>query len=166
MTAHKHIISMLVEDEPGVMTRISGLFARRGFNINTITVGKTQVPNVSKIVITVKGDDRTIEQIEKQVNKLVDVFKVIEMKDDESVTRELCLVKVSLSSDKAKTDIMRYAQVYKAPIVDITPKSATIQLVGKPQKNDAFLELMKPFGIKDISRTGTTAIHRGGNGEK
>ena len=107
----KHTISMLVEDEPGVMTRVAGLFARRGFNIDTITVGKTHHKRISKIVITVKGDDRVVEQIEKQVNKLVDVFRISELSEEDSVIKELCLVKVTLANAKATpTQLSLYAR--------------------------------------------------------
>src|SRR3989344_9494188 len=110
---HKKIISMLVEDQPGVLTRIAGMFARRGFNIETITVGKTTKKGVSKMVITVIGDDATLEQVEKQVNKLIDTIKVTEMPEHKSVIRELCLIKVSISSKKAKDDVLRYTKIYK-----------------------------------------------------
>jgi len=152
---------MLVEDQPGVLTRIAGLFARRGFNIDTITVGKTERKGVSKMVITVIGDDRIIEQVEKQVNKLIDAIKVIEMPEESSVIRELCLLKVAIPDKKAKEDILRYAKIYKTKIVDITPKSATAEIIGPPAKIDAFIDLMRQFGIKEMSRTGVTAISRG-----
>jgi len=157
----KHTIAMLVEDQPGVLTRIAGMFARRGFNIDTITVGKTTKPGVSKMVITVIGDDATLEQVEKQVNKLIDTIKVIEMPEDSSVIRELCLIKVALPNKKAKEEILRYTKIYKTKIVDITQKSVTAELIGEPAKIDAFIDLMKQFGIKEISRTGVTAISRG-----
>ena len=157
----KHTIAMLVEDQPGVLTRIAGMFARRGYNIDTITVGKTTKPGVSKMVITVIGDDSTLEQVEKQVNKLIDTIKVIEMPEDSSVIRELCLIKVALPNKKAKEEILRYTKIYKTKIVDITQKSVTAELIGEPAKIDAFIDLMKQFGIKEISRTGVTAISRG-----
>lgn len=157
----RHVISMLVEDQPGVLTRIAGMFARRCFNIETITVGKTTKPGVSKMVITVIADTKTIEQVEKQVNKLIDTIKVVEMEEDKSVIRELCLLKVSISNEKSKEEILRFTKIYKTKIVDITPKSLTAELIGLPAKIDAFIELMKPFGIKEVSRTGVTAISRG-----
>lgn len=161
MEERRHVIAMLVEDQPGVLTRIAGLFARRGFNIDTITVGKTTKKGVSKMVVTVIGDDRTLEQVEKQINKLVDTIKVTEMPEDKSVIRELCLIKVAIPDKKAKEDILRYTKIYKTKIVDITKKSITAELIGNPAKIDAFIELMKPFGIREISRTGVTAISRG-----
>jgi acetolactate synthase-1/3 small subunit len=161
MKEKRHVIAMLVEDQPGVLTRIAGMFARRGFNIDTITVGKTTKPGISKMVITVIGDDATLEQVEKQINKLVDTIKVMEMLQSNSVIRELCLVKVAIPNKKAKEEILRYTKIYKTKIVDITQKSVTAQLIGVPAKIDAFIDLMKQFGIKEISRTGVTAISRG-----
>ena len=160
---HSHIIGMLVEDQPGVMAKISGMFARRGFNIDTISVGKTSTPNVSKMVFTVIGDDRVIEQVTKQVNKLIDVLKVVEFLPDKSIITELCLVKVSISNEKAKDELLKYAQVYNIKAVDITPKSLIFRIVGEPQKIDSFIELVKKYGIKEISRTGVTAMARGAN---
>ena len=156
----KHTIGMTVNDEPGVMAKISGMFARRGFNIDTITVGKTQIQNVSKIVITLIDDDRKIEQVEKQLNKMIDVIKVIELPAETSVLRELCLVKISAADQKKHDEIVKYANIYKNKIVDITPKTVTVEIIGEPSKIDTFLELVKPFGIKDISRTGVTGINR------
>lgn len=159
-TEHRHVISMLVEDHPGVLTRIAGMFARRGFNIDTITVGKTLKQGISKMVITLIGDDKTVEQLEKQINKLIDTIKVTELAHD-SIIRELCLIKIAIPNDKAKEEILRYTKIYKTKIVDINPKSITTQIVGKPEKIDSFIKLVKPFGIKEISRTGVTAIPRG-----
>jgi len=156
-----HTISMLVDDQPGVLTRIAGLFSRRGFNIDTITVGKTTKKGTSKMTFTMTGDDRTVEQVEKQVNKLVDTIKVAELPEKESVFRELCLIKVAIPNKKAKEEILRYTKIYKTKIVDINTRSVTAEIVGAPEKIESFIELMLPFGIKDISRTGVTAIPRG-----
>jgi len=161
MEEKKYIISMIVEDQPGVLTRIAGMFARRGFNIDTITVGKTTKKGISKMVIAVIGDDETLEQVEKQVNKLIDTIKVMEMTEDKSIIKELCMIKVAIPNAKAKEEILRYTKIYKTKIVDITPKSITAELIGAPDKIDSFIELMKQFGIKEISRTGATAISRG-----
>ena len=160
MKQKKHVISMLVEDQPGVLTRIAGMFARRGFNIDTLTVGKTTKKGISKMVITVIGNDATLEQVEKQVNKLIDTVKVMEMHPDKSVIRELCLVKVAISNNKQKEEILRYTKIYKTKIVDITQKYITAELIGTPAKIDAFIDLMKQFGIKEVSRTGVTAVSR------
>ncbi|MBW2974350.1 acetolactate synthase small subunit [Candidatus Woesearchaeota archaeon] len=156
-----HVLSMLVEDQPGVLTRIAGMFARRGFNIDTITVGKTTRKGVSKMVISVIGDEAVLEQVEKQVNKLIDTIKVTEMPAEKSVIRELCLLKIAVPNKKAKEEILRYTKIYKTKIVDITQKAVTVELIGVPAKIDAFIDLMKEFGIKEISRTGVTAVSRG-----
>jgi len=161
MKERKHVIAMLVEDQPGVLTRIAGMFARRGFNIDTITVGKTTNPGISQMVVSVMCDDETLEQIQKQVHKLIDTIKVNEMSEESSVIRELCLLKVSLSDKKKKEEVLRYSKIYKTKIVDITPKHVTCELIGEPAKIDSFIELMKQFGIKEVSRTGVTAIARG-----
>ena len=156
----KHVIAMLVEDQPGVLTKIAGMFARRGFNIDTITVGKTNHPGISKIVITVIGNDRTLEQVEKQINKLIDVIKVSEMEG--GIIRELCLIKVKTPDKKTKDALFEYAKVYKAKFVDVNHRSMTLELIGVPEKIDSFIEMVKSYGIIDISRTGVTAISRGG----
>ena len=162
----KHTIGMMVYDEPGVMSKICGMFARRGFNIDTISVGKTHETGISKIVITAIADDKKIEQVEKQLNKMIDVVKVSDLPAEESVIRELCLVKVSAPDSKKHDEIVKYANVYKNKIVDITPKTITIEVVGEPLKINTFLELVRPFGIKDVSRTGVTGIPRESPSEK
>ena len=148
------------------MAKISGMFARRGFNIDTITVGTTQEPKVSKIIISLTADDKKIEQIEKQLNKMIDVIKVSDLPAELSVIRELCLVKISASDKKTHDEIVKYANVYKNKIVDITPKSITVEVVGEPLKINTFLELVKQFGIKDVSRTGVTGMARESPSEK
>ncbi len=160
MKTKKHIISMTVEDQPGVLTRIAGLFARRSFNIDTITVGKSEKQGVSKMVITVFGDDQDLEQVEKQINKLIDTIKVSEMPKESSLVAELCLIKVSVSDKRARDDIMSYANVYNAKIAGMSEKSATMQIVGSPEEIESYIRLMLPFGIKELSRTGVTAISK------
>ena len=155
----KHVIAMLVEDQPGVLTRISGMFARRGFNIDTITVGKTNHPGISKIVITALGDEATLEQVEKQINKLIDVTKVTEL--GTGIIRELCLIKIKTLDKKTKDSLFEYAKVYKAKFVDVNHKSMTLEIIGVPEKIDSFIEMVKEYGIVDISRTGVTAMARG-----
>ncbi len=158
-TEKRHTISMMVEDQPGVLTRISGMFARRGYNIETITVGKTNSKGIAKIVITVLGDDHTLEQVEKQINKLVDVTKVIEV--GSGIIRELCLIKVNTPDKKTKDMLFDYSKVYKAKFVDVNHDSMTLELIGVPEKIDSFIEMVKEYGIIDISRTGVTAMQRG-----
>lgn len=161
MTNQRHTISMLVEDHPGVLSRISGMFARRGFNIDTITVGKTMKDGFSRMVITTHGDDRTLEQVEKQINKLVDVIKVVELPERSSILKELCLIKLAVKNENSRQEILGYVDVYKAKVDDITSKTITLMLVGKPDKVESFIQLVSKFGIKEISRTGVTGIPRG-----
>jgi acetolactate synthase I/III small subunit len=155
-----YIIAMLVVDEPGVMTKISGMFARRCFNIDTITVGKTQDPNISRITITYNGEQKVYEQIIKQLNKMIDVIKVSDLPEKSSVIRELCLLKISTKDEKSRNEIINYANIYKNKIIDVTPTTVTIQVIGEPAKINAFLALMKHYGIKEIARTGVTGITR------
>lgn len=152
---------MLVEDRPGIMARVSGMFARRGFNIETITVGKTPNEGVSRMVFTMTGDEDILEQVSKQMNKLIDVIKVSEFVADESIVSELCYIKVNIQNNSKKDDMLKLAEVYKLKIVDITHKSLIFQIVGKPEKIDSFTDLVRPYGIQEISRTGITAISRG-----
>lgn len=161
-----HIIRMLVEDEPGVLAKISGMFSARAFNIETIIVGRTHKPGVSQMVISLHGDNKTLEQVEKQLNKLVPVIKVTELGRDMAVVRELCLVKVSAKSDKDRAEIMSYSKVYRNSIVDIDHNSVIVQMTGSPRKVESFLELIKKFGIKDLSRSGINAMPRSTKGKE
>jgi acetolactate synthase-1/3 small subunit len=154
-----HILGLLVEDKPGVMQRISGLFSRRGFNIETITVGKTEKEGISSMTLTLGGDEKTVEQVIKQLYKLVEVIKVIKLKEEESVIRELCLVKVK--TDDKRSQIIEYSNIFRGRIVDVSLNDLTIEITGDSNKVNAFLDLMKSFGIKEVRRTGITAIARG-----
>ena len=156
-----HLLSALVENKPGVMQRISGMFSRRGFNIDNLSVGPTENPGYSRVTITVKGDASVLEQVVKQMNKLISVIKVRELNDDESVRRELALLKVNASKAEARTEIAQYVDVFRASIVDVSSDSMIIELTGDSDKIDAFSRLMQPYGIKELSRTGVTAMHRG-----
>lgn len=157
----KHILGMLVEDRPGVLTRISSMFSRRDFNIETITVGKTNQPGISKMIITIYGNDATLEQVEKQVNKIIDVIKISELLSEESIIAEMCLLKVSIKDNQKKDELIKYAEIYKIKIADLTAKSIIFQIIGAPEKIDSFIKLTKNYGIKEISRTGLTAMTRG-----
>jgi acetolactate synthase-1/3 small subunit len=159
----KHIIGVLVEDQPGVLTRLSGMFTRRGFNIDTIIVGKTAMPGISHIVISLTGDDRTIEQVEKQVNKLIDTIKIIDLSPKHSVVREHCLVKIS-SNPKTREDLVNLSKLHKAKVLDICEESIIVEIAGGPEKIDNFLGLIKKYGVKEISRSGINAMQRGLNG--
>lgn len=155
----KHIISVLVENKFGVLSRVSGLFSGRGFNIETISVGPTLDPSISQMTIETTGDERILEQIIKQLNKLIDVIKVTDLADKEYVEREMCLVKVNASAEH-RAEALRIGDIFRARVVDSTVKSYTFQLTGDQKKIEAFIELLKPMGIKEIVRTGKVAITR------
>ncbi len=156
----KHTISVLVENHAGVLARVAGLFARRGFNIDSLAVGVTDDENVSRITIVADGSDYTLEQIEKQLNKLIDVIKVKTLRGENSVSRELVLIKVSCTS-RQRPEIISIANIAQGKISDISPNSITIEISDSKQRLDNFEELLKPYGIKEIVRTGTIAIQKG-----
>jgi acetolactate synthase-1/3 small subunit len=158
---HSHIISTIVEHKPGVLYTVSNLFRRRGFNIDNISVGPAEEVGLARMTIMVTGDDRTIEQVIKQLNKLIDVIKVTRLNPEHSVTRELALIKVKTVNTKARSDIINYADIFRARVVDVSPDSLMMELTGTSDKIDAFINLMKPFGVKEIARTGKTALSRG-----
>ncbi len=158
----KTTLSVLVENHPGVLFRIAGLFSRRGFNIDSLAVGTTENPDISRITIVVEGDKYIVEQVKKQLNKLVDVIKVSKILPEDSVTRELILIKVD-AEPKIRSEIIHMAEIFRANIVDVSRKSMTIELTGDKNKIGAFEELLKPFGIKELVRTGVVAVNRGAN---
>ena len=160
MTLEYHVISTLVEDKPGVLQKVAGLFNRRGFNIDSITVGESEVEGLSRMVISVHADKKGLEQVTKQLNKLVDVIKIKDITKN-AVKRELCLVKVNIPNEKARAEIMQYSNIFRAKIVDVTEETLIIELTGDKEKIDAFISLLKGYGIKRISRTGLTAMARG-----
>ncbi|MBQ2831282.1 acetolactate synthase small subunit [Methanobrevibacter sp.] len=155
-----HIISTLVEDKPGVLQKVAGLFNRRGFNIDSITVGQSEVDGLSRMVISVHADQKGLEQVTKQLNKLVDVVKIKDITKN-SVKRELCLVKVNIPNAEARAEIMQYSNIFRAKIVDVTEETLLIEITGDKKKVNAFISLLKGYGIKKISRTGLTAMARG-----
>ena len=155
-----HIISTLVEDKPGVLQKVAGLFNRRGFNIDSITVGESEVEGLSRMVITVHADKKGLEQVTKQLNKVVDVIKIKDITKN-AVKRELCLVKVNIPNEKARAEIMQYTNIFRAKIVDVTEETLLIELTGDKQKINAFISLVENYGIKKIARTGLTAMARG-----
>jgi acetolactate synthase-1/3 small subunit len=155
----RHTISVLVENKFGALTRIAGLFSGRGYNIDTLNVGPTQDPNTSRMTIVTRGDDATLEQIVKQLNKLVDVLQVLDFRDGEYVDRELVLVKVAVDSE-TRAEVMQITDIFRAKIVDVQPKSLTIEITGNESKVEKFLELMKTFGINELTRTGKVALPR------
>lgn len=155
----RHTISVLVENKFGVLTRIAGLFSGRGYNIDTLNVAPTHDASASRMTIVTRGDDATLEQIVKQLNKLPDVLKVQDFRDGEYVDRELVLMKVAVDS-KSRAEVMQITDIFRAKIVDVQPKSLTVEITGTESKVDALLELMKPFGILDLTRTGKVAMPR------
>jgi acetolactate synthase-1/3 small subunit len=163
---HNHIISIIVEHKPGVLYTVSNLFRRRGFNIDNITVGAAEEVGLARMTIMVKGDDRTIEQVVKQLNKLVDVLKVTRLNPANIVTRELALIKVNAPNTKARSDIINYADIFRARVVDVSYESLTMEITGTSEKIDALIGLMKPFGVKEVARTGITALSRGAKSVK
>lgn len=155
----QHTISILVENKFGVLTRVAGLFSGRGYNIDTLNVGPTQTPEFSRMTIVTHGDDATLEQIVKQLNKLPNVIKVQNFRDDEYVDRELVLVKVSVDS-KSRAEVMQITDIFRAKIVDVQPKTLTIEITGNGSKVEKFLDLMKTFGVLELTRTGQVAMPR------
>jgi acetolactate synthase-1/3 small subunit len=148
-----------VENKFGVLARIAGLFSGRGYNIDTLNVAPTQDPTTSRMTVVVKGDDTVVEQITKQLNKLVDVIKVQDFHEGEYVDRELVLVKVGVDS-KTRAEVMQICDIFRAKIVDVAHKALTVEITGNESKISAFLDLMEPFGIRDITRTGKVAMAR------
>ena len=158
---HKtYIISLLVEDKFGVLQRISGVFSRRGYNMDTITVGKTHSPGVSRMTITTTGSEKTLEQIIKQLSKLVETLKVSVMSEKDSVLREIALAKVHAPDFASRSEIMNYADIFRAKIVHVGKNNLIVEITGDYEKIDAFFDLIKPFGIKELVRTGLTAMAR------
>lgn len=156
----RHMVSVLVEDRAGVLQRIAGVFSRRGFNIDTITVGKSERPGLSRMTITIHGSRETLEKIMKQLHKLIETIKVMELDDSNSVVREICLAKVFTKDAAARTEVMNYSDIFRGKVVDVAQNSLMVEVTGDGEKIDAFLELVKPFGIKESVRTGVTALMR------
>ena len=156
----KHVISALVENHSGVLSRISGLFSRRGYNIDSLSVGETENPSVSRMTIVTKADKQMQEQIKKQLNKLVDVIKIVELNEESAVYRELALIKVS--ADKAsRAEIIEIANIFRAHIVDVSNQALIVEATGDQGKISALSSMLEPYGIKEIIRTGITALERG-----
>jgi acetolactate synthase-1/3 small subunit len=159
----QHTISVLVENEFGVLSRVANLFSGRGFNIDSLSVAPTNEEGLSRMTIVTRGDEKILEQINKQLNKLIDVLKVIDFTDGTAIDRELALIKVS-AEDESRAEVLRIVDIFRAKIIDVTPKSYTIEATGSPLKIDAILELLRPLGLKELVRTGSVAIGRGAKG--
>jgi acetolactate synthase-1/3 small subunit len=155
------IISAIVEHKVGVLYSVSNMFRRRGFNIESISVGIAERKGLARITIGTKGDERIVEQIVKQLNKLIDVVKVKLLVSKNTVTRELALVKVRTPDAKIRSDVINYTKIFKGRVVDVAHESLIIEITGDSIKINAFIELMRPFGLKEIARTGITALSRG-----
>jgi len=160
-TGKTKVISILVENKPGVLHTIANLFRRRNFNIDSITVGPTQEPDTSRMTITINGDEKTIDQVVKQVAKQIDVLRVSELEPGHFVMRELALVKVNVPSSKERSDIINCVDVFRGRIIDVSTEALTVEITGTPDKIDAFLNLMNTFGVIELARTGITALARG-----
>ncbi len=157
----KRILAILVEDRPGVLTRVSGLFSRRGYNIQNIAVGRTLEPGISRMTVTLEADPVTVEQIVKQLNKLVNVLKVGDMTEEPSVGRELMLLKVR-AEPEFRSDIQQMVDTFRARIIDVSPDSMIVEVTGDEDKLKAFTLMMQEFGIKEVASTGNIALLRGG----
>lgn len=160
MSNERKIISILVENYAGTLSKVAGLFTRRGYNIDSLNVAETQNPNISRITVTVTEDDNNIEQIVKQLNKLINVIKVTIISDKSSVQKELMIIKVSAEGSK-RSEIIQIVDIFKAQISDVNAKNLIVVITGDESKNNAFLELIKPYGIIEMTRTGPAALERG-----
>lgn len=156
----KHVLSVLVNNQSGVLSKVAGLFSRRGFNIDSLTVGVTSDPSISHMTIVATADDKVLDQIKKQLNKLIDVKKIVELERDKSVRREIALIKVN-ANESNRASIIEVVNIFRANIIDVASESLVIELTGDQTKINAFLEMVKNYGIKEIARTGLTALQRG-----
>jgi len=156
----KHVLSALVRNSSGVLSRVSGLFSRRGYNIDSLTVGRTEDPSISRMTITLMGDDNVLEQVKKQLNKLEDVVRVVDFKANDSVYRELVLIKVKANAEN-RAAINETVKIFRSKIIDLSTDTLTIELTGDEDKISALINLMEEYGIEELVRTGVTALQRG-----
>ncbi|GAB3253486.1 acetolactate synthase small subunit [Kineosporia babensis] len=157
---HKHTLSVLVEDRPGVLTRAAGLFARRGFNIHSLAVGPTEHPGVSRMTVVVDVDELPLEQVTKQLNKLINVIKIVELEPGASVQRQMLLVKVR-ADVQTRSHVLETVELFRGHVVDVAPDAVTIEATGSPDKLAAFLKVLEPFGIRELAQSGLIGIGRG-----
>ena len=160
LTGRKHVLSITVENQPGVLARVAGLFSRRGFNIDTLSVGPTDDADVSRITLTLDGANQPIDQVTKQLHKLVNVLKIRDMEPEATVTRELALFKVSAAVEN-RSEIIQYANIFRAKIVDVSRRTLTIEITGSADKIAAFERMIRPHGLVEMVRTGEIALSRG-----
>lgn len=163
MAVTKHTLVALVEDRPGVLNRMVSLFRRRGFNIESIAVGASEIPHLSRMTIVVNGSAATIEQVRKQSDKIVSVIKISDITDEDTVTRELALIKVK-ATPATRSEIIQIVDIFRASIVDASPDSMVIEVTGDEDKVNSLLKMLRPFGIKELHRTGRVAMTRGSGG--
>ncbi len=156
----KHTLSVLVENKPGVLARVAGLFSRRGFNIDSLAVGPTEHPEVSRMTIVVNVEESPLEQVTKQLNKLVEVIKIVELDTTASVSRELIMVKVK-ADGATRGQVLEIVQIFKGKVVDVAPDAVTVQVVGHPEKLADFLRVIDPYGVRELVQSGVVAIGRG-----
>jgi acetolactate synthase-1/3 small subunit len=160
MSEQRRVIATLVEHKPGVLFKVSGLFRRRNFNIESISVGPVDA-DTARMTITVNADEGTLKQVVEQLSKLVDVIEVTELRASRAVVRELALVKVCTKDPPTRSDVIQYVNIFRGRVVDVYPESLIVEITGTPDKIDAFVELMQGFGIREVARTGITALSRG-----
>lgn len=161
LSGRKHVLSILVENRPGVLARVAGLFSRRGFNIDTLAVGPTDDPETSRITLTLDGAVHPIDQVTKQLHKLVNVLKIRDMEPDETVARELALFKVSAAVEN-RAEIVQFAEIFRAKIVDVSRRALIVEVTGSHDKIEAFESMLRPHGLLEMVRTGEVALSRGG----
>lgn len=155
-----HTLSVLVEDTPGVLARVAALFSRRGFNISSLAVGGTEVPGISRMTIVVTVDEFPLEQVTKQLNKLINVIKIVEQDDDSSVARELVLIKVRADAS-VRSEVIETVNLFRAKVIDVSPEAVTVEATGTRSKLDALLRMLDPYGIREIVQSGVVAVGRG-----
>ena len=160
MTMTKHTLSVLVENKPGVLARVAGLFSRRGFNIESLAVGPTEHPDISRMTIVVGVDELPLEQVTKQLNKLINVIKIVELEPTSAVQRELLLVKVRADAT-VRSQVLETVQLFRAKVVDVSPEALTIEATGTGDKLDALLRMLEPYGLREMVQSGMVAIGRG-----
>ena len=159
-TGRRHILSILVENRPGVLARVSGLFSRRGFNIETLAVGPTDDPRISRMTLTVDGANHPIDQVQKQLHKLVNVIKIRDLEPADAVARELALFKISSDAD-SRAEVLQFTDIFRGKVVDASKRSVTVEITGTDDKIEAFEALIRPFGLIEMVRTGEIAVSRG-----
>lgn len=163
MNAKTHTLSVLVEDKPGVLARIAALFSRRGFNIESLAVGSTETKNMSRMTIVVSAEETPLEQITKQLNKLINVIKIVELEEDNAVSRELALIKVRADAG-SRSQVIEAVNLFRAKVIDVSPEALTIEATGDRGKIEALLRVLEPFGIREIVQSGVVSLSRGPRG--